>query len=227
MILKYWSKFEKRAWKSCNFYDGPGEKEKQERNEVIERVQGAFEKGKRGKDRAGNTLSPLFNFIRQLQLWSELRQRDWQFAVGAVEFWMIHRNLDWGAFEGIECPDDAYAEFEDLWSAVRFLPDIGIIEQASERAKDRPLPRDFVQHENESFHHFASTAAHLQLLRGNESIMLPCRYTGKALGVSYQTISRFAQWACAEGLMVVMKEYGRGVRKATEFRFVCFPPDWP
>ena len=214
MGLKYYSYFQEKKWKRYDY--GQRNLEMRERDEIREFIQQAYEKGQRDTH---PSYSPLFSTIRHLQVRPEFRNAKWEYAAGAVEFWLVSKRTDWTVFPGIISEQDAYAEFEDVWSEIRILPDLGIIEQAAERAKDCPFPRNRTSRKHEGYVHFLGLAAHLQMLRGDQVILLPCRYTGRVLGVSHETVSRYIRWAQAERLLVPVKKYKTGVRLASEYRF--------
>jgi hypothetical protein len=136
---------------------------------------------------------------------------------------------DWFA---IPTPD-ARAEFIDLWSKIRYRPGHTPLQQAFDSARKLRLivPDDIrerrpccasKQRDESDYEFFIGLAGHLQVVMGDKPILLPCREVAEILRVSPITISRYRNWAQADGFLKLTKIHSfrsKGRGEASEFLF--------
>jgi hypothetical protein len=170
--------------------------------------------------------SPLFHFLRWAKAHLALKHATAGYAFQAVE--SVLRG--WSKLKKRECPwkvwfeiDRIYAKthFLDIWDKIRYLPGESPLEGAWERTQACPMVlRDEVLNarESEAYPRFVSLAGWLQVMMGDQDILLPVEKVGKVMGLDPSCISIFRRWAKNDGYL---KEEKKSVRKvkATRFRF--------
>lgn len=173
--------------------------------------------------------SPLWEFVRLCKGHQELRALSGENALAEVKKWLITAwGKGWGdVFPEVVSIEDAEVEFLKLWDVVRFAAGFGPLEAALSMAKGNPL--QLGKPRTPGYPLFVSLAWHLQKLRGDGPILLPCRNLAALLGCSHETVAQYRQWAEKDGLIAVTKRHSydaenkRGM--CTEFRFIHEPTE--
>jgi len=118
--------------------------------------------------------------------------------------------------------DDPCVEFVVTWLRVRTLIGESLLQAAYRLAQKRPLitersakyPGRYMAYDK-----FVSVAAHLEILRDDKPIFLPCREVGVLLSCDPKTVQRYRVLAVRDGLLHQVGRHSRVKCRATEFRF--------
>ena len=114
-------------------------------------------------------------------------------------------------------------QFITTWDKVRHPSNWALLNDALELAKQCPLVPEYCKKRTiEDYELFIGFAGHLQVMVGDQNILLPCEKIGRLLDCDKSTISRYRQMAEKEQYLIVMKPHRSPVTgngKATEFRF--------
>lgn len=111
-------------------------------------------------------------------------------------------------------------EITDTFSAI--YPDViyeegeTLIDTVIAKAKRQPLR---LKHISPSLNRFLSIAYHMQLLQGDNHILLPVGRLSKALGCTEQYISNLRKLGKSEGLLEEQGKHSKRGKQATQFRF--------
>jgi hypothetical protein len=168
----------------------------------------------------------LFQFVRLVKSHPSMGQVDGAAACDAIakvfRVWAKGRkelrSADlWAVFLEFE-EADAVAAIIDVWDRVRYLLGQDPLDVAMELARRVPLNSEGDSRKwTREYDQFLSLAGWLQVAMGNRSILLPVERVGELLGVKARTVSRYRDWACADGVLVKVKGACKG--RAAEFQF--------
>jgi hypothetical protein len=177
--------------------------------------------------------SPLFWFVRALRGHYSLAYGAAEEAAAKVDELLLERDeaeggprgprhCCWERYLGVG-RDDAIAEVLDVWGKVRQSVGRSVLIQAYESAVTDPLPVVTARSFAERYADFVSLAGWLQVGVGRRPIVLPQREVAGYLCVQQRTVSRYAEWAEAEGYLRQVEEgkYGGAGKKgrAGEYLF--------
>ena len=122
--------------------------------------------------------------------------------------------------------EDAQTEFLDAWDKVRYIPGRDPLRNAWDLAQTHGVQlRDEVQRRrSEGYPLFIALAGWLQVVNGDNALLLPVQQVAELLKVSKMTVSRYRKWAQEDGYLHLTGEHrfagpNRDDNKATEFRF--------
>jgi hypothetical protein len=172
-------------------------------------------------------LSPLFTFTRIAMGHPEMTDLTADSAAAVVDAYLLRRG-NVSAEEGWTAEfdsADARAMFLQVWDEIRCLPGESWLDAAWRRVNQRrafeavrKLPE--CKHMT-GYARFLALAAELQEMRGDQSILLPCRDVAKVLGVDKGTVVAYRKLAVKHGFLQQLKHhrYDGGQSEATEFKF--------
>jgi hypothetical protein len=160
--------------------------------------------------------------------WSKVTAQQRKSAFYTDEFNPLGKDPWWDWFEQERA--DAVADFLHLWGRISFIPGQDPLLQAAERARQlRFLLPDAIGHaraasdprqrDESDYGFFVSLAGHLQIVRREGYIMLPCHTVAPLMEVAPKTISRYCAWAVEDQILYLVKKFPRGVRRATMYLF--------
>jgi hypothetical protein len=195
-------------------------------------VEALKEAGRRLDDQA-EWQSEGFYFVRLVKAHPDMVRKDADQAVALVDKTMAklvkqlpakERFDPWEHYLGVG-KEDVYAEFYDQWDKIRHLPGFSPLANALEMAKRRPLSV-LAEHKRAfaaNYEVFISLAGWLQVDMGDTPILLPVEQVAELLGVTPKSVSRYRQWAVADGYLRELREAQFGGPgqdgRATEFVF--------
>jgi hypothetical protein len=177
--------------------------------------------------------SPLWGFLRLAKAHPELIKADAGEALRRVErvlmAWNkaadLPRGADpWGEWFDVE-QEDARAEFFEAWDKIRLLPGRTPLEAALELARATPLILRPEERRTRppGYTAFVSLAGWLQVVAGDQNILLPVEDVGRLLRCSPRTVSSYRRWAAQDGYLRLVRGHvfrsKDEVGQATEFRF--------
>jgi len=120
-------------------------------------------------------------------------------------------------FETDSSEEDLFYDFWACWEGMQQLLGDALLSRALVLAEEFPLSFPEAAIPRPQYERFVSFAAWLQVLRGEQTIFLPCREIGHVLGCSHDSISRYRRRAVAEGFMEQVREHTYRGHRATEF----------
>jgi hypothetical protein len=122
---------------------------------------------------------------------------------------------------GYDSEDEALDDLECLWDKVKLSMGEAPLHAAVRMAERHPV-RFPTKHLGVKYHSFLNIAYHLQLMRGDDYIVLPTEKLGEILGVDPSRITDYRAYAKVEGYL---KEVAKarfctgGKGRATQFLF--------
>ena len=168
----------------------------------------------------------IWHFTRFLKGHAELEHLDADEALARVCEVLSYRYPDQDPLSDVlGLTEDEEIQFLTTWDKVVYPTNCTLLDEALERAKKCPLTPDRCKKGRKpKYQEFVSLAGHLQALRGDTNILLPCEKVGSLIERDKGMISRYRQLAVEDGYLTEMKPHrspgtGTGSGKATEFRF--------
>jgi hypothetical protein len=118
--------------------------------------------------------------------------------------------------------DEAEVKFLATWDEIRFPAGIGgPLDVAFVRSLQTPLGLRPVDAERRPrlYQRLISLAGWLQVVRGKEPILLPCKIVAERLGMAKDTVASLLKFAVADGYLKKVKPHDFKKREAAEYQF--------
>jgi hypothetical protein len=169
-------------------------------------------------------LTPFFNLVRVMKAYPPFATLT---AGQACRLWREHLDEvgeDWTSVAPDMDSEEVNEEFQRTWAKVECSVATTPLIHAEFLARKEPVeviePNQLIQ---PGYAKFLSLACRLQILRGDQNVLLPVEEVAKVLStekkqVNKMRVSRWLNMAMAEKLIVLVKKHSLAANRAAEYR---------